>query len=443
VSGVLVLATTLGLMSAIATSCRTEGPPTEAPALGASLELASGEVVLTDAAGETTTLLSNTPLPLGAQLQTGTGARALVRLSAGTRVFLRDQTTVTLVDGLSLESGQAWIEAPPLERGRKATTHTLGDVSVSVSDGGASLSRIGEAVEIYVAEGLAIVTTPGGRTEVDPGERATVTGAAAPVVEPVKFWDDWTGGMGDHSAAADSPWVGTGSVYAIDHMAGFGAQALPLAIQRQSVQVVIDEQVAETKVDQVFFNPGGSDVEGWYWFTVPEDAMIVGFALEVDGALVDGEVVERKQAVATFEAAIQRRVDPALLEWVDARTVRARIYPIPAAGTRRIVLRYQQLLHESESKLRYRYPMAAPVGRESATIEEFSLELSLRGEMSKRYGLATRSDARVEGREKDRVTMRRSGFLPRADFELELTRKPAGGEDAQPKPLRVNVLEPG
>jgi hypothetical protein len=230
-------------------------------------------------------------------------------------------------------------------------------------------------------------------------------------------------------------------------MAGFGAQALPLAIQRQTVQVAIDEQVAETKVDQVFFNPSSNDVEGWYWFTVPEDAMIVGFALEVDGTLVDGEVVERKQAAATFEAAIQRRVDPALLEWVDARTVRARIYPIPATGTRRIVLRYQQLLHESENKLRYRYPMAAPVGRESATIEEFSLELSMRGEMSKRYGVATRSDARVEGREKDRVTMRRSGFLPRADFELELTRKRGAGggnsEDAQPKPLRINLLEPG
>jgi Ca-activated chloride channel family protein len=442
-SGVIVLASTLGLLSAIATSCRTEPVPTEAPALGASLELASGSVVLTDEAGEETTLLSNTPLPLGAKLHTGIGARALVRLSDGTRVFLRDQTKVTLVDGLQLESGQAWVEAPPLERGKKATTHSLGEVEVSVSDGGASLSRIGDAVEIYVAEGLAIVTAPGGRTEVDPGERATVSGAGAPIVEPVKFWDDWTGGMGDHSAAADSPWVGTGSVYAIDHMAGFGAQALPLAIQRQTVQVAIDEQVAETKVDQVFFNPSGSDVEGWYWFTVPEDAMIVGFALEVDGALIDGEVVERKQAVSTFEAAIQRRVDPALLEWVDARTVRARIYPIPAAGTRRIVLRYQQLLHESEGKLRYRYPMAAPVGRESAMIEEFSLELALRGEMPKQYGLATRSDARVEGREKDRVTMRRSGFLPRADFELELTRKRGGGEDTQPKSLRIDVLEPG
>ncbi|KIG14990.1 hypothetical protein DB30_06179 [Enhygromyxa salina] len=440
----ITLASALALMTAIgSSSCKSEDVPEEAPALGATLELASGQVTLTTKAGETT-LLSNTPLPIGAELRTGTGARALIRLGDGTRVFLRDDTKVTLADGLQLDSGQAWIEAPPLEQGQRASSHTLGSVNVSVSDGGASLTRSGDEVEIYVAEGLAIVTAPGGRTELDPGERATISGDGAPVVEPVKFWDDWTGGMGDHSAAANSPWVGTGSVYAIDHMAGPGAQALPLAIQRQTVEVAIDEQVAETEVDQVFFNPAGSEVEGWYWFTVPENAMIVAFALETNGTLIEAEVVERRQATQIYEAAIQHRVDPALLEWVDARTVRARIYPIPAAGTRRVVLRYQQLLSESEGKLRYSYPMAAPVGREAATIEDFALALSLRGDTAKRYGLATRNDARVEGRDRDRVTMRRSGFTPRADFELELTRK-RGAESSgdQPKPLRVNVFEPG
>lgn len=436
----LSLASVLGLLTVVASSCRTEPLPTEAPALGASLELAAGEVVLIGD-GDETLLMSNTPLPIGARLRTGEGARALVRLGDGTRVFLRDNTEVTLGDGLALESGHAWIDAPPLEQGQRAGLHTIGTVQVAVSDGGASLSRLADSVEIYVAEGLAIVTAPGGRTELEPGERAVIEGMAAPTVEPVKFWDDWTGGMGDHSAAASSPWIGTGSLYAIDHLAGPGAAALPLAIQRQSVEVAIDQQIAETEVEQVFFNPASGDVEGWYWFTVPEDAMLVGFALETDGELVEAEVVERKQAAQTFESAIVRRVDPALLEWIDARTVRARIYPIPGAGTRRVVLRYQQLLAETEGKLRYRYPMAAPVGREAATIEEFSLQVQLRGELAERYGIATRNDARVEGENK-RVTMRRSGFTPRADFELELTRKTdRSGEPASP--LRVNVFEPG
>ncbi|MCA9698906.1 MAG: VWA domain-containing protein, partial [Myxococcales bacterium] len=435
----LALASALGLVAALVSSCETEPVPKEAPALGASLELASGEVVLTTDDGEQA-LLSNTPLPIGAQLRTATGARALVRLGDGTRVFLRDDTSVVLDDGLELVSGQAWVEAPPLERGAQGTAHTVGAVSVSISDGGASLTRDGDDVEIYVAEGLAIVSTASGRSEVDPGERARVSGSEAPVVEPVKFWDDWTGGMGDIGVVADGAWVGTGSLYAIDHMAGATAQAL--SIQRQNVRVAIAEQIAETEVDQLFFNPAASDVEGYYWFTIPEDAMLVGFALEVDGELVEGEVVERRQAVARYEESIQRQVDPALLEWIDARTVRARIYPIPAVGTRRVVIRYQQLLSETEGKLRYRYPMAAPVGREAATIEEFALEVELRGDMAKQYVAATRSEAKIEGTELDHISMRRSGFTPRADFELELGRREEQ-EKKRPPALRVDRLTPG
>ncbi|MFV8751281.1 VIT domain-containing protein [Nannocystaceae bacterium ST9] len=436
-----MLATTLGLLTVVGSSCRTDQVPVAAPALGASLELASGEVVLLGEDGEHT-LLSGTPLPMSARLRTGSGARALIRLGDGTRVFLRDGTTVELGEGISLESGDAWIEAPPVEQGRRASTHRIGTSMIALADGGASLSaREGEA-EVYVAEGLAVLTGPGGRAEVHPGERAIVEGLGAPRVEPVKFWDDWTGGMGDHSALSSEPWVGTGSIFAVDPMLGPESPAQPLAIQRQTVQVAIEDQIAETRVEQVFFNPASGDVEGWYWFTVPEDAMLIGFALETNGVLVEGEVVERKQAAATYEAAIQRRNDPALLEWIDARTVRARIFPIPGAGTRRVVVRYQQLLAETEGKLHFSYPMAAPVGREAATIEEFSLEVSLRGDMAEQFGAATSSEARVEGRQGERISVRRSGYTPRADFELELTRKPDAAKQ-QPEPLRVSLLESG
>ncbi|MFY0532926.1 VIT domain-containing protein [Nannocystis pusilla] len=94
----------------------------------------------------------------------------------------------------------------------------------------------------------------------------------------------------------------------------------------------------------------------------PRGCPLVSFALETNGQLVEGEIVERKQAAATYEAAVRRDNDPALLEWIDARTVRARIYPVPPAGERRVVLRYQQLMVESEGKRRYSYPLAARAG---------------------------------------------------------------------------------
>ena len=412
-------------------------PPAQTERLGSSLELAAGEVLLETAKGSER-LLSGTPLPADAVVRTGAGARAMIRLGDGSRVFLRDGTRVVLGDGVTLTEGQLWLEAPPLEEGREAAAHRVGEHTVSLSDGGASLSLQDGAATIYVAEGLAIVSATGGRAEVKAGEQALVGADGAPKVSPVGFWEDWTGGMGDRGGGGVGGGVGSGALYAVNRAGPPGAPALPLAIQRQTVKIAVEGDLAETLVDQRFFNPASAPVEGWYWFTIPEDAMLVSFALETNGQLVEGEVVERKQAAATYEAAIRRDNDPALLEWIDGRTVRARVYPVPALGERRIVLRYQQLLTESEGKLRYRYPLSGPAGRDAPTIEEFSLEVQLRGGLEKDYTLATLGEARVEPDNK-MVTMRRSGYTPRADFEIELTRKP----EVDRTPLRYNLLEPG
>jgi tetratricopeptide (TPR) repeat protein len=412
-------------------------PPVQTQRLGSSLELAAGEVLLVSD-GKSERLLSGTPLPADAVIQTGAGARAMVRLGDGSRVFLRDATRVSLGAGVGLEDGQIWLEAPPLEEGQEGVAHRIGATSVSLSDGGASLSRTGDKAQIYVAEGLAIVSASGGRAEVKAGEQATIAADGAPKVAPVAFWDDWTGGMGDRGGGGLRSGVGSGALYAVDRGGPPGAPALPLAIQRQTVKIAIEGDLAETLVDQRFFNPASKPVEGWYWFTIPEGSQLVSFALETNGQLVEGEIVERKQAAASYEAAIQRDNDPALLEWIDARTVRARIYPVPALGERRVVLRYQQMLTESEGKLRYRYPLSGPPGREAAAIEEFALEVQLNGGLEKDYTLATLGEARVEP-DNRRVTMRRSGYTPRADFEIELTRKP----EKQRVPLRYNLLDPG
>ncbi|MBZ5711335.1 VIT domain-containing protein [Nannocystis pusilla] len=433
--GVLLLAVSSATAVAIVKPWK-KPPPVQSERLGATLELAAGEVLLATASGSAR-LLSRTPLPETAELSTGPGARALVRLSDGSRVFLRDGTKVKIAGGVALVEGQIWVEAPPLEEGQKAVVHTVGDTEVSLSAGGASLSFESGQAQVYVAEGLAIVSAAGGRAEVEAGERATVQ-AGAPSVEPVAFWDDWTGGMGDRAGGGIRAGAGSGALYAVDRAGPAGAPALPLSIQRQTVKVALEDDIAETLVDQRFFNPSSTAVEGWYWFTVPEDAQLVSFALETNGQLVEGEIVERKKAAATYEAAVRRDNDPALLEWIDARTVRARIYPVPPAGERRVVLRYQQLMVESEGKRRYSYPLAAPRGREAASIEEFSLEVQLRRGLEKDYDLATLGEARVstDGRQ---VTMRRSGYTPRADFELELTRK---AERAR-VPLRVNRFNAG
>ncbi len=412
--------------------------PVAAGELAARLELAAGEVLLEPAeGGEAKRLLSNTPLPTGARIRTSAGARGLIRLGDGARVYLDEETSVELRDGFILHAGRAWLDAPGLERDQAPASHQVGDATVALSEGGASLEMRDGAVTVYVADGLAIVSNAGGRTEVAAGERVTLAGAEAPAIEAVTFWEDWTGGMADRSGLGRGRSVGSGSLYAVDRSAAPGSPALPLQIQSQSVDVVMRDELAETKVEQRFFNPSGRDVEGYYWFTIPEGSHLTSFALETNGQLVEGEVVERKQAAKTYEETVRRANDPALLEWIDERTVRARIFPVPSLGTRRIVVRYQQLLTEAEGKLRYSYPLAGPGNKQTASIEDFSLSVDL-GELSEHYEVATLAEARVEGDGK-RVTMRRSGYTPRADFQLELTHKP--GQELPP--LRLSVLEPG
>ena len=409
--------------------------PVRSATIEARLELAAGEVRLEQGAASPT-VISGVPLPTGAKLATGKGARALIRLSDGSAIFLRGDTHIALgSQGITLDQGEAWLDAPASERG--GLVHKLGEVTVSAADAGLSLKRDGEATSVYVARGLAVVEAPGGRVEVNAGEQATVAGKSAPKITAVSYWEDWTGGMADHRPLAGEG-TGSGRVYGVDRAAPAGTPARTLEISRQTVRAVLRDGLAETEVDQTFGNPGGRQVEGWYWFTIPERAVVTSFAVETDGTLVEGEVIEKQEASARYAAAIQAAHEPALLEWIDGRSYRARIFPVPASGSRRVVLRYMELVTVHGGRFEYVYPMRPgddARGGEAATIGELSLSVDL-GDAGVGMPLSTLADAVVEegGR---RVTMRRSGYAPRADFQLE------GQLKTRSSPLRVARFSAG
>ncbi|HEU5073146.1 MAG TPA: VIT domain-containing protein, partial [Polyangiaceae bacterium] len=370
-----------------------------------------------------------------AQIATEPGARALVQLPDGSRLFMREGSELTLADGkVVLDRGEYWVDAAPTDR--KAVVHDVDGVAISGADAGMSVRRGKGEVSVYVARGMAIVTGAGGRVEVQAGEQATMKGKGEPAVQSVAFWDDWTGGMADLGTVALLPGAGSGTIYGVDAGAAPGAPAERLQIAKQAVQAVVRGGLSETRVDQTFFNPGERDVEGWYWFTVPSGASVTGFSVETEGVLVDGEFIEKKQAAQQYAAAKESGHSPAILEYVDGSTYRARIYPVKAGGTRRVVLRYLELRTVAGGKLEYVYPMGTG---EPVRIGEFSLSVDL-GDAGQKMKISTLADARVEegGR---RVTMRRSGYTPRAPFQLEaalvvkrppvtVARFSAGGESA-------------
>ena len=71
---------------------------------------------------------------------------------------------------------------------------------------------------------------------------------------------------------------------------------IPLAIKLARVDVTIVDQVATTKVDQVFVNAASYPVEGTYIFPLPEDAAISSFDMSVDRKSLEGKLLGRDEA---------------------------------------------------------------------------------------------------------------------------------------------------
>ncbi len=425
--GVAALAGVLGIVVWLVT--RTPAPA-RARSIGARLELAAGDVAVSENKASSKAL-SGTPLAIGSHIATGKGSRALVRTGDGAAVFLRGETEIVLDDkGLTIESGEVWLDAPKVDN--DAIEVALGKHTLSASDSGLSITRKGDEVTVYVARGLSILTSPGGRVEINQGEQGIIHATEAPKVSAVKFWQDWTGGMGDSHASHGAMGSGSGRIYGLDPGAPPGAPAKKLGIAQQSVRAVVRDGIAETEVDQTFSNPGSQSIEGWYWFTIPPQAIVTSFALETDGHLVEGEVIERREAAARYQAAVTQAKDPALLEWVDGRTYRARIFPIPQSGTRRVVLRYMETLPRVDGKVRYVYPMRSD---DPPRFDEFALSVDL-GDIGPKVQVSTSLDARVESGGR-LVSMRRSGYVPRADFQLEM------GADKKAPAVRAWRFEAG
>jgi Ca-activated chloride channel family protein len=117
-----------------------------------------------------------------------------------------------------------------------------------------------------------------------------------------------------------------------------------LSIKYHHVNVKIDNQIAQTQVDQVFVNNFHRDIEGTYIFPIPEDASISKFSMFMGGEEVKGKILDRQEARRIYEDIVRRKKDPALLEYFKDGMFKASVYPIPAFGETRIKLDYSEIL---------------------------------------------------------------------------------------------------
>lgn len=133
-------------------------------------------------------------------------------------------------------------------------------------------------------------------------------------------------------------------------------EVLPIKYHR--VQIDIDNQIATISIDQVFRNPHDRDLEGTYIFPLPEEATISDFAMYVDGKRVSGKILDKDKARQVYEDIVRRMRDPGLLEYVGRNMFKARVYPIPKRGEKRVELVYRQTLTYDAGVCKYVYPLS-------------------------------------------------------------------------------------
>jgi len=349
----------------------------------------------------------------GTTVRVDAGGLAWIRHDGGTTLLVRGPARLRQRPAaFELEQGRVFVDVPPDQTAQLVTPQgpmTLAAVraSVEVSPGGAP--------EAYVLRGE--VRHRGVRARA--GERLVHEREGLKAV-PAVAWEDWTGGLATTDRVPAPAPFGIGTVGA-RRPGEQGHARFPLAIQKLAVKVEVRGDFALTEVEQTFFNPSSEVVEGLYGFRTPVGATFERFGVDRGGRIAWGHVEEKVAAAAQYQSNVYAgsTEDPALLEWEAAGVYRARLYPIQAGETRRVVARYSEWLGrtgaEGERRL-YVFPMAAEGAEESLPrSEEFTFTLDLGA------ARATVVRAGMAGvRRGNEIRVRAQDLVPRSDLAVEL-----------------------
>ncbi len=178
-----------------------------------------------------------------------------------------------------------------------------------------------------------------------------------------------------------------------------------LSLDEMNIRVRIDNQHATVETRQIFASHTTKVLEGTYTFTLPGTALVSDFAVWDSVTRIPGVILERRRAEEIYEAARMQAIDPGLLQQGerDAGEARrtavfsARIVPIPAYGTKRVEMEYQERLPVEQFKTAFAIPLrpdayrAQTVGRLTVSFELTStLALKDFEVLSKSYALTVK-----------------------------------------------------
>ncbi len=155
--------------------------------------------------------------------------------------------------------------------------------------------------------------------------------------------------------------------------------AVPLEINNCHVNIAVNNQVARTKIDQVFTNPNAFPVDGIYIFPVADDAVVSNLALSIDGELINGKLLSQEESRRIYRNSVRYGENKAILEHLGTRAFVVEVPQIPAYGERRIQFEYSQIVSVDSDIAKYTYPLSLAKSA-SGPIRNLHVEMEIESE---------------------------------------------------------------
>ena len=129
-----------------------------------------------------------------------------------------------------------------------------------------------------------------------------------------------------------------------------------LSLRELNVKTEIVGNIATTTYTMNFYNATNRVLEGELAFPLGQGQSVTNFSMDVNGRMRDAVIVEKELGRVAYETTIRQKIDPGLLVMTKGNNYKARVYPIPSNGYKKLSITFEQEMRASEGKHLYEIP---------------------------------------------------------------------------------------
>lgn len=179
-------------------------------------------------------------------------------------------------------------------------------------------------------------------------------------------------------------------------------------ITKINASIDIRDQVAMTTIEMTITNSGASPVEVQLMLPVPDGVLVRSLVYDGVGPEPKAEVLPRDEARRVYDSIVSKMKDPALVEFAGYNLIRTSVFPIPANGSQKLSLTYEQVLMADGKRVDYVLPRGEAF---SGAGIDWAITADIRSGKPISTVFSSSHDLTTEriGQERMKVTMREAG----------------------------------